>query len=401
MGKVSAPEMASILAAKHGISKKEAQDFINAMIAVIKDGVDADRLVKVKGLGTFKVVDVEARQSVSVRSGERLTIEGHSKLTFLPDKDMKEMVNKPFSMFETVTLNDGVDFGEMASPAEEEPITDNEEQEETPEPVDEQEISKPAVSEKIPAPFVKKDMPDKPIPSEEIADQQAPEIIAVEEEKEEGISTAEETENAPLLEIADEPQMETENLSAEPPYSYDDDDNDDDNDDETDSFDDNNTSRRWWIWVLAIALLAAIGVAVWWFVVRKPAVDNAQTKISVQTEASEPAPVTDSIQTAGLPTDSIDNAEQQQPADTTAINPEYYNQMDNRVRQGAYDIVGLDTIIMARRGDTSRRIAHRVFGGEEMSCYIEVFNAIRGDSTLQAGTEIKIPQIERKHRNQH
>lgn len=113
MGKIHIGDLASVLVKKHQIDKRKAQLFISSMVSVIRDGLDADRIVKVKGLGTFKVVDVEARESVNVNTGERLIIESHSKLAFLPDATMKELVNRPFSLFESVLLNDGVDFTDM------------------------------------------------------------------------------------------------------------------------------------------------------------------------------------------------------------------------------------------------------------------------------------------------
>ena len=110
MERISIQEIANILIAKNGLKKKDADSFVAAMFDVVKDGLQSDRLVKVKGLGTFKVIDIEPRESVNINSGERVVIEGHGKITFTPDVTMKELVNKPFAQFETVTLNDGVVF---------------------------------------------------------------------------------------------------------------------------------------------------------------------------------------------------------------------------------------------------------------------------------------------------
>ena len=110
MGKIFMTELADMLAQKAGISKREAQQFLTDFVETIQDGVNADKLVKIKGLGTFKVIDVDARESVNVNTGERVTIDSHQKLTFTPDTAMKELVNKPFSQFETVVLNEGVVF---------------------------------------------------------------------------------------------------------------------------------------------------------------------------------------------------------------------------------------------------------------------------------------------------
>ncbi len=110
MGKISMDELATKLAEKHDIGQKQAKLFLKALVETIQKGIADDGLVKVKGLGTFKLIDVDARESVSVNTGERVTIEGHQKLSFTPDMAMKELVNRPFSAFETVILNEGVNL---------------------------------------------------------------------------------------------------------------------------------------------------------------------------------------------------------------------------------------------------------------------------------------------------
>ena len=118
MSKLNIYDLCSVLVAKNGLDDKESHRFIKAMFDIIQEGLDEDKIVKVKGLGTFKIIEVDDRESINVNTGERVLIEGHSKLTFTPDSVMKEIVNKPFSQFETVILNEGVDFPE---PAVEEP----------------------------------------------------------------------------------------------------------------------------------------------------------------------------------------------------------------------------------------------------------------------------------------
>ena len=114
MGKVTIQELASKLTVQNGLSKKEATLFVNMMFETIREALEQDKVVKIKGLGTFKIIDVESRESVNVNTGERVLIEGHNKITFTPDAFMKELVNKPFSQFETVVLNDGVDFKDVS-----------------------------------------------------------------------------------------------------------------------------------------------------------------------------------------------------------------------------------------------------------------------------------------------
>ena len=131
MGKVTIQEIASKLIAQNGLSKKEATLFINMMFDTIREALERDKMVKVKGLGTFKIIDVESRESVNVNTGERVLIEGHNKITFTPDALMKELVNKPFSQFETVVLNEGVDFKDNKEEevAEEAPVIEEGESE--------------------------------------------------------------------------------------------------------------------------------------------------------------------------------------------------------------------------------------------------------------------------------
>ena len=97
-------DLAVILAEQTGKEVQEAERFLQTFVAVVTEGVYTDKLVKVKGLGTFKIIRVEERESVSVNSGERFLIPAHYKFTFVPDKDLKELVNKPFSWFETTFL---------------------------------------------------------------------------------------------------------------------------------------------------------------------------------------------------------------------------------------------------------------------------------------------------------
>ena len=113
MEKRTIQEIAAILVEKNGLDKRTAEQFAQTLFAVISEGLERDGLVKVRGLGTFKIVEVSDRESVSVSTGERVLIQGHSKVTFTPDATMKELVNKPFSQFETVALNEGVDFEDM------------------------------------------------------------------------------------------------------------------------------------------------------------------------------------------------------------------------------------------------------------------------------------------------
>ncbi len=118
MSRLSIQDIASVLVKKHGLSASDANKFVTALFDVINDGLHSEKIVKIKGLGTFKVIDVRQRESVNVNTGERFVIEGHGKITFIPDPVVRDLVNKPFALFKEVELNDGVDFKMMGSVSE-------------------------------------------------------------------------------------------------------------------------------------------------------------------------------------------------------------------------------------------------------------------------------------------
>ncbi len=113
MNRISIYELAQVLVEKNGLDRRDAEHFVSSIFTIVQSGLEHDSVVKIKGLGTFKIIGVEARESVNVNTGERVVIESHGKVTFTPDATMKELVNKPFSQFETVVLNDGVEFDDM------------------------------------------------------------------------------------------------------------------------------------------------------------------------------------------------------------------------------------------------------------------------------------------------
>lgn len=106
-------DLAALLAERTGKDRSSAEQFLREFIAIVSQGVFTDKIAKVKGLGTFKVVLVEKRESIHVNTGERFLIPAHYKFSFLPDKELRELVNKPFSFFETTELNENVDFTDL------------------------------------------------------------------------------------------------------------------------------------------------------------------------------------------------------------------------------------------------------------------------------------------------
>ena len=113
MSKLSVKEIHDVLIDKYGLSRQDAETFVSTLFDVISEGLHNDKSVKVRGLGTFKLVDVRERESVNVNTGERVTIDSHSKISFTPDPVLRDIVNKPFAQFDTVVLNEGVDLGEL------------------------------------------------------------------------------------------------------------------------------------------------------------------------------------------------------------------------------------------------------------------------------------------------
>ena len=113
-------DLAGLLAERTGRNRRDSELFLREFIEVVSDGVFTDRIAKVKGFGTFKIILVEKRESIHVNTGERFTIPSHYKISFLPDKDLRELVNKPFSFFETEEISEGVDFSDVDISKEEE-----------------------------------------------------------------------------------------------------------------------------------------------------------------------------------------------------------------------------------------------------------------------------------------
>lgn len=199
--RLSIQDLALILSEQTGKSTEEALRFLQEFIAVVSEGVYNDKLVKVKGLGTFKIIRVEERASVSVNSGERFVIPSHYKFTFTPDKELKELVNKPFSLFDTVELNEEVDFSDVDVSAETsgaEEAADDSSEEILPDGIPEQAIEAP----QTPEPEVKPE----PAVEEEAAPQEE-----VEAEPEAETETMPE----PEVEAEPEPKVEAETTPQE------------------------------------------------------------------------------------------------------------------------------------------------------------------------------------------
>ena len=111
--RLNSQDLIDLLINRRGLERKEAETFVKEFFALIEEGLEKDKSVKIKGLGTFKLVDVESRESVNVNTGERIEIQGHTKISFTPDTTLRDIINKPFSHFETVVLNEGIEFNDI------------------------------------------------------------------------------------------------------------------------------------------------------------------------------------------------------------------------------------------------------------------------------------------------
>ncbi len=437
MSKLSRSELAQALVARHGIEKKKALQFVDAFVAVTINALTTDRIVKIKGLGTFKVVEVESRESINVNTGERLIIDGHSKLAFLPEASMKELVNRPFSQFDTVILNEGVDFSEMEGTTDD-TLSENVFDEE---PDDEEEMDVVAATSSADYAISSvSDTNDSAVDEvSETEDSTADEVSETEDSTADEVSETEdstadevsETEDSTADEVNETDDSDADEVSETDDSDADEESETDDSDaDEGETFSEEvnyneERTRAAWKWWLPISLLAlAVGFGAGFLTGRSTMPTSEpqpaeQPQATQTTQAQQPTAQTatptpaDSVTEASTPIadtpTQADTAEQAQPAPelpatetdpraTAAREPEWekYNKMSVRTREGAYYIMGFNRMEKVRQGDDLKRIARRVFGGEDMACYIEVYNGINSSTQLQPGSEIKIPKIELK-----
>ena len=371
MNKLTLNNIAKVLVEKNGLEPKEAMMFTTAMFDLIHDRLNEEGIVKVKGLGTFKMIRVEARESINVRTGERVLIDSHAKITFTPDAVMKELVNKPFSQFETVVLNDDVEFTDMKS-EETTDETNNSEQSESLVDV----VSEGGTPEPAPEPA--------PEPVAEVAPDPTP-VVAPEPTREVP---------EPTVPSADE---ESEENTSAVQTCYE--------EDEEESHWHRNIG---WAF-LVLVLMAASAVGGYLYGVGQI---PSQTAMADTVSAVKVNPVvTDTLVNDSLKADSVavkteakhedKAASEEQPQEKTSQNlHDKYAEMDARVRTGAYKITGLDREVKVRAGDNLKRIARRELGSDDMVCYIEVFNKMNASAELKEGQTIKIPALKLKKKKQ-
>lgn len=424
MSKVSITELASKLMEKHGLKRTEAELFIRQFVGVINDGLKNDKSVKVKGLGTFKVQAVSARKSVDVNTGEAIVIEGRDKISFTAEAVMRDLVNAPFAQFETVIVNDGVDFSEIDAKNE---ADNTEAKEPTPavEPTPVAELE-PAVVEPTPVaepePTVVEAAPAaEPEPTVEPAPAAEPEPTV---------------EPAPVAEP--EPAVVEPTPIVEPTPAV------EDSDSDTDELEAKSKSYKNTIIVLASSLACVVILAVVGFVYMFSQIekrDNRITHLETQTAtladrmmkthmspthtANQPAANDEAdniLATNEQKIEAAEKADKENNLKATEAKPEpkaepkaatkpataakapaakpapsipsqlAYDK-DSRVRTGAYVITGVANTVTVKAGQTMSSLS-KTYLGPGMECYLEAVNG--GNRELKAGEKIKIPALKTK-----
>lgn len=386
MAKVN--DFARELSEKYGLSLGDASDFVSAMFDVVKEELDgADSSVKIKGFGTFKVSAVGARASVDVNTGERIIIDGRNKISFTPEVLLRDRVNRPFVQFETVVLNDGVDFSEIDEESEEELDSVSETE---PQGV---QLSPTAPTSQSTDHYSSSETASKAVNTEEHRDMarrlMTPKTETIEEDGEE--SDDKTTATAP--EADDEGIVIGGCRQRSPRIMY----------------------------VLTIAsfiILVSLGIGMYFLYQRieekNHVIDRLESRLYAQQEAAERADAqpavavkdtivsNDSLRAAeNAKKDSIAasksaveaKASQSSAAPSTATTPSDYN-YDTRVRTGAYIIVGVAKTVTVQPGQTLASIS-KAYLGEGMECYVEVLN---NRHSVEAGEKLKIPQLKLKPR---
>ena len=445
MSKFSLNTLGKLLADKSGLSQVEAELFIRKMFDVCNQGLDADKQVKIKWLGTFKVQATKDRESINVNTGERFTIEGRDKLTFTPDNILKEIVNKPFAQFETVVVNDGVDFDEIDEKFGEEQTEDapaqvidflDEEKTATPNPEvvvngSEKEKEKEAEDE------LAKQIAIEQAKLEKLKQAQL-EQERIQKEKLEKEKQEQERLEQEKLELAQQQQAQKAVVEPAVPAS---DESEEEEEEEESSNSHHIVIPRYLVVAVCLIVVALIGGMGWFAfnygqmtaqrdhlamqlnqyhqapakkVPAKPAAAPLSQEQKLRQKAMEDsirmAKTAEAVKLAENSDEESANAEKAKQTEAKAkaeakekakdkaeekaaskISSSQYDK-DARVRTGAYRIIGVAQTVTVGAGQTLEQISTRYLGSG-MECYVEALN---GTSTVKAGQKIKIPKLELK-----
>ena len=417
-------DLVNLLAQKNGLSRKKNVQFVNELVDLINEVLKDEKLLKISGLGTFKVIDTKDRESVNVQTGDRFVIEGRNKITFTPDAAMRELVNRPFSQFETVVLNDGVDFSDIPEePADEEPIIEEPVAEEPAvygltEPINEE----PAPEEPINETPIEPIEPIKPIVEEPIVEQPIVEEPIIEQPI---------NDDPPFTPLLDPENTETEENN---------------NNETTEDTIMEEEKSNVWKWLAALIICTAIGFAGGYYVGKRFApmkfipvektemiqgefVDStmidsiyaedsmerardAKIKARVDSITRAHDARNESIRVAKLKKASENTAKldaamaAKQAAQQSAApaapaaplpkgdNSQTLNNAKAMVSNGAYTIVGTQETITVKPGQTMKKIS-KFYLGDGMECYIQAYNGI---TEVTEGMKLKIPKLQVKKR---
>lgn len=377
-------DLARMLAEREDVEQSKAASFVECFFNQIVQSLPSERLVKISGLGTFKVQQVKARESVSVNSGERLLIESHDRISFVPDKSLRDAVNKPFAAFETVEINSGVDFSAIDAALSTPTVEDKDDDEQKEEPVeagaDEQETQ--LVDEEK-----QQEVNGEPAETET----QIPD--AVEENKVQDDADAEDESE----DNGDKEEEEDEGLTKD--YLE-------------ERLDQSKNRLRCWI-VGATLVVLVVGIAAF-FLGRQIAINSERSSTSQQaiisSLRSELAKVKGELSLAQKSPDTVvavkttkQVADSNKSVDTTKAVEEKpkslpvpkYGEDDPEVRHGAYIILGIDKTVKARKGQTLSSISKANYG-PGMECYVRAVNP--GVATLEVGQDVNLPKLKLKRK---
>lgn len=435
MAKILISDLAKEVAKKHKLPQKETEQFIANMFAVVAEGLQQDKLVKVKGLGTFKVTQVKPRESVDVNTGERVLISGHDKVTFTPDSLMKELVNKPFAQFETVVINGDVDFAAIDAAN---PTVETEDVTVETEPADDAAVADELANEPEEVQAEPKEMtaepeeiaaePEKPVEEQQ---QEAEPTQTVEEEPiaQSASTTVESEEEAPeepqtaaadaetesedgserpvasalmgvqpepvaptVMPVADgemaAPSEATPAPSVEAPTSYLSERDEQPADEPAES---EPSRRNLLLPLLAAVIMAVIGFAAGYFVGKgASATADGQPQVVARQDCAAAKTQADSAQQAKPAVNTEATAAPAASGETLeAMNN------DSRVKLGAYRIEGIDTVITLGSGQTMERYCRTQGGGSGFLVYYQVVNGV---DSLGEGAKMKVPKLSLKKR---
>ena len=381
--KITLQDLINSFSEKQGVNKKDAEAFVRTMIELIEEALTTEKYVKVKGFGTFKLTEVDSRESVNVNTGERIEIQGHTKVSFTPDATMKELINKPFSHFETVILNEGVELEdtpieEPETMAQEEIIPETIVVEEKPiieevtTIVEEPVVEEPAVEE----PIAEEPVIEEPVAEEPVVEE-TPVIETEEPQESPAVEAIEETpvvEETPM--IKETPAMEEVPVVVEPQP-------------EIVETKEKSINRILWGVIVVLVLIILFG-AYWMFL--RPAEDAETPSIPpVQEEVAIPAPVVEEVKPQEDTLKTVQFIELSAEELRKERVPSFADTLD-------YQIAGTQEEYTLQKGETIIRVSVKFFGTKKYWPYIvkHNMNVLPDPDNIPAGVQLKIPKLVEK-----